>query len=147
MAQRNYWHLQRLAMESLVRNTTPQLLYESATAAGTTTSTSTTMMMMPNSLTLQWPIKFPDKYLASRPFNIQYCYVQKHKDNVEERRKIVNVNDIKHAATACTEADWSNLADYNCVENFNCDILDVLMPYTSYSVSLWDLLVLPFFIF
>ncbi|XP_046801936.1 protein sevenless-like [Lucilia cuprina] len=30
------------------------------------------------------------------------------------------------------EEQWWNLADYNCNENFECDIMDGLMPYTSY---------------
>lgn len=32
------------------------------------------------------------------------------------------------------QQQWWNLADYNCNENFECDIMDGLMPYTSYKV-------------
>ena len=32
------------------------------------------------------------------------------------------------------QQQWWNLADYNCNENFECDIMDGLMPYTTYRV-------------
>lgn len=48
-------------------------------------------------------------------------------DNVEDGRK-------RKLQKQKEEEQWWNLADYNCNENFECDIMDGLMPYTSYKV-------------
>ncbi|KAH8415295.1 hypothetical protein KR222_002087, partial [Zaprionus bogoriensis] len=100
MAQRDYWHLQRLAMTQLVETTQPQLLElvdESAT------------------LTIKWDMQFPENYLSSRPFNIQYKHVDEEEDQEEEAAQ-----------------SWQNLADYDCDEYYVCEILETLVPYSRY---------------
>ncbi|XP_030377997.1 protein sevenless [Scaptodrosophila lebanonensis] len=110
MAQRNYWHLQRLAMGELVQSTQPQLL-ELPDDQKTGQATP---------LTIQWGIQFPENYFASRPFNIQYQYVKQEKHDGQD-----------HHNTSRPDA-WFNLADYDCDEYFACQILEALMPYTQY---------------
>lgn len=95
-AQRDYWHMQRLAMARLVEATQPQLLE---------------MTDESSTLTIKWAMQFPENYLASRPFNIQYQQV----DNQ-------------------SEPEWHNLADYDCDEYYVCEILEALVPYTRYKV-------------
>ncbi|XP_051864451.1 protein sevenless [Drosophila albomicans] len=94
MAQRQYWHLQRLAMTQLVETTQPQLVEMTGESA---------------TLTIRWDMQFPENYLASRPFNIQY-----QQQNEEQ------------------ESPWHNMADYNCDEYYVCEIAEALMPYTRY---------------
>ncbi|KAM7346733.1 receptor protein-tyrosine kinase sevenless isoform 1-T5 [Cochliomyia hominivorax] len=44
-----------------------------------------------------------------------------------------NNDDMEDDAKRKPEQEqWWNLSDYNCNENFECDIMDGLMPYTSY---------------
>ncbi|XP_064539670.1 protein sevenless [Drosophila montana] len=93
-AQRDYWHMQRLAMARLVETTQPQLLE---------------MPDESSTLTIKWAMQFPENYLASRPFNIQYQQVENQ-----------------------SEQAWHNLADYDCDEYYVCEILEALVPYTRY---------------
>ncbi|KAH8264714.1 hypothetical protein KR044_002241 [Drosophila immigrans] len=102
MAQREYWHLQRVAMTQLVETTQPQLV-----EMGGESST----------LTIRWDMQFSDNYLASRPFNIQY-------------QQQPQENQVKEAEE--DEPSWHNLADYNCDEYYVCEIPEALMPYTRY---------------
>ncbi|XP_030245296.1 protein sevenless, partial [Drosophila navojoa] len=93
-SQRDYWHLQRLAMAKLVESTQPQLLEPSSDSGA---------------LTVKWSIQFPENFLASRPFNIQYQQLDQ-----------------------LTELAWRNLADYDCDEYYVCEILEALIPYSRY---------------
>lgn len=101
MAQRDYWHLQRLAMAQLVKTTQPQLV-EQANEGDT--------------LTIKWDMQFPENYLSSRPFNIQYQLVEEEEEQKQDKNS------------------WQNLADYDCDENYACEILETLMPYSRYKV-------------
>ncbi|KAH8368076.1 hypothetical protein KR084_006459 [Drosophila pseudotakahashii] len=108
MAQRDYWHLQRLAISHLVERTQPQL-ERAPRADGQATP-----------LTIRWAMHFPEHYLASRPFNIQYQYVdhqQQEQDPGQEDQ---------------VASSWFNLADYDCDEYYVCEILETLIPYTQY---------------
>lgn len=85
-------------MAKLVESTQPKLLKPASESAA---------------LTIKWSIQFPENFLASRPFNIQYQQVEQ-----------------------LTELAWHNLADYDCDEYYVCEILEALIPYTRYRVSL-----------
>lgn len=142
-SQRRYWHLQRVRIEQWLTALQPQLLHDNDAM---------------NTLTLKWPISLdllPAQYLASRPFNIQYQYVMYMDGAKEVEAAIANdtpdetqkqrqqqLQDGEHVTQndhIVQDVDiakqWWNLADYNCNENFECDILDGLMPYTTYRVS------------
>ncbi|KAH8289723.1 hypothetical protein KR054_009989 [Drosophila jambulina] len=108
MAQRDYWHLQRLAISSMVEQTQPQL--ERAPRPDGQTPP----------LTIRWAMHFPEHYLASRPFNIQYQYVE-HQGGEEDQEE-----QDQESST------WFNLADYDCDEYYVCEILEALVPYTQY---------------
>ncbi|XP_070074461.1 protein sevenless [Drosophila takahashii] len=108
MAQRDYWHLQRLAISHLVERTQPQL-ERAPRADGQTTP-----------LTIRWAMHFPEHYLASRPFNIQYQYV----DQQKQEQKAGQEDQVA--------SSWFNLADYDCDEYYVCEILETLIPYTQY---------------
>ena len=84
-------------MAKLVEATQPQLLEPALES---------------QSLTIKWSIQFPENYLASRPFNIQYQQVEQE-----------------------SQQAWQNLADYDCDEFYVCEILEALIPYTRYRVS------------
>lgn len=111
MAQRDYWHLQRLAMTQLVETTQPQL--EEMGNEGAT-------------LTIKWNMQFPENYLSSRPFNIQYQHVEVKEDDEDRVTEDKKKNE---------QSSWQNLADYDCDENYACEILETLVPYTSYKVG------------
>uniref|UniRef100_A0A1I8P476 Tyrosine-protein kinase receptor n=1 Tax=Stomoxys calcitrans TaxID=35570 RepID=A0A1I8P476_STOCA len=142
-SQRLYWHLQRLRVERVVTTLQPQLLHDNEVV---------------NTLTLKWPIaleQLPAQYLASRPFNIQYRYelrpsvtatatatakgtsmagetfLKIDDDHANNATKLQQKEDYTQQETDIAE-QWWNLADYNCNENFECDIMDGLVPYTSY---------------
>ncbi|XP_017076993.1 protein sevenless [Drosophila eugracilis] len=110
MAQRDYWHLQRLAISYLVELTQPQL-ERAPRSDGQTTP-----------LTIRWAMHFPEHYLSSRPFNIQYQYVDHHGEE----------QDLEQEDQAGGSSAWFNLADYDCDEYFVCEILEALIPYTQY---------------
>lgn len=57
-------------------------------------------------------------------------------NGVADDNDSVNVakEDEEDETVAQQQQQWWNLADYNCNENFECDIMDGLMPYTSYKV-------------
>lgn len=108
--------------------------------------------------------QLPAQYLASRPFNIQYQYVSSagrargaggargagagagavtalssssddnSSNNDEENEQHARPDDYPEQDADMTK-QWWNLADYNCNENFECDIMDGLVPYTTYRVS------------
>jgi len=120
MAQRDYWHLQRLAISDLVERTQPQL-ERAPRADGQATP-----------LTIRWAMHFPEHYLASRPFNIQYQYVD-HRGVEQEQETNVGQEDQESGAGGSSA--WFNLADYDCDEYFVCEILEALIPYTQYRVS------------
>ncbi|XP_001354560.3 protein sevenless isoform X2 [Drosophila pseudoobscura] len=105
MAQRNYWRLQRLAMTQPVQRTQPQFVQAPSQDRQDTP------------LTIKWDMHFPEHYLSSRPFNIQYQYADLHNEENKEEKK---------------EEKWFNLADYDCDEYYVCEILEPLMPYTQY---------------
>lgn len=111
MAQRDYWHLQRLAMTQLVETTQPQL--EEMENEGAT-------------LTIKWNMQFPENYLSSRPFNIQYQHVEVEEDDEDRETEDKKKN---------VQSSWQNLADYDCDENYACEILETLVPYTRYKVG------------
>lgn len=111
MAQRDYWHLQRLAMTQLVETTQPQL--EEMGNEGAT-------------LTIKWNMQFPENYLSSRPFNIQYQHVEVEEDDEDRVTEDKKKNE---------QSSWQNLADYDCDENYACEILETLVPYTRYKVG------------
>lgn len=111
MAQRDYWHLQRLAMTQLVETTQPQL--EEMANEGAT-------------LTIKWNMQFPENYLSSRPFNIQYQHVEVEEDDEDRETEDKKKNE---------QSSWQNLADYDCDENYACEILETLVPYTRYKVG------------
>lgn len=126
MAQRDYWHLQRLAMSQLVERTQPQL-ERSPRADG-----------QPAPLTIRWAMHFPEHYLASRPFNIQYQFLDHHGlEQDEEEDKTEQDVEGDPAAQGERSSTWFNLADYDCDEYYVCEILEALMPYTQYRVSFW----------
>ncbi|XP_061402666.1 protein sevenless [Musca vetustissima] len=143
-SQRHYWHLQRLRVEHVVTSVQPQLLHDTDVV---------------NALTLKWPIgmdELPAQYFASRPFNIQYQYVMKRTNwapspTEPSNRMSAFVNDTAGSNTIIRSnidegeqedshgqqdvdiaKQWWNLADYNCNENFECDIMDGLVPYVAY---------------
>ncbi|EDV44512.2 uncharacterized protein Dana_GF20397 [Drosophila ananassae] len=121
MAQRDYWHLQRLAMSQLVERTQPQL-ERSPRADG-----------QPAPLTIRWAMHFPEHYLASRPFNIQYQFLDHHGlEQDEEEDKTEQDVEGDPAAQDERSSTWFNLADYDCDEYYVCEILEALMPYTQY---------------
>lgn len=107
MAQRDYWHLQRLVMAQSVETTQPQLVEQKNEG---------------DTLTIKWDMHFPENYLSSRPFNIQYQLVEE-----EEKETKPNPKEEK--------SSWQNLADYDCDENYACEILETLMPYSRYKVG------------
>ncbi|XP_017045801.1 protein sevenless [Drosophila ficusphila] len=121
MAQRDYWHLQRMAISGLVERTQPQL-ERAPRADGQTTP-----------LTIRWAMHFPEHYLASRPFNIQYQFVDHHggdqdlEQEQEQEREQESDPDQESSGSA-----WFNLADYDCNEYYVCEILETLVPYTQY---------------
>lgn len=125
MAQRDYWHLQRLAMSRLVERTQPQL-ERSPRADG-----------QPAPLTIRWAMHFPEHYLASRPFNIQYQFLDHHGIEQDEAEEDEDGQDAEGGRSALEErsSTWFNLADYACDEYYVCEILEALMPYTQYRVS------------
>lgn len=134
MAQRDYWHLQRLAISSMVERTQPQL--ERAPRPDGQTPP----------LTIRWAMHFPEHYLASRPFNIQYQYVD-HQGEEEEDQEGDMEEDLEEDQSQEEEKEqdkekkpeaspWFNLADYDCDEYYVCEILEALIPYTQYRVSL-----------
>ncbi|XP_058978429.1 protein sevenless [Musca domestica] len=132
-SQRHYWHLQRLRSQPVVTSVRPQLLHDTDVL---------------NTLTLKWPISaelLPVQYFASRPFNIQYQYVLEPPPNwapSSAEPSTAFVNDTTgingHGQDDYSQQDveiakqWWNLADYNCNENFECDIMDGLVPYMTY---------------
>lgn len=111
MAQRDYWHLQRLAMTQLVETTQPQLEEMENEGAA---------------LTIKWNMQFPENYLSSRPFNIQYQHVEVDEDDEDTETEDKKKNE---------QSSWQNLADYDCDENYACEILETLVPYTRYKVG------------
>ncbi|XP_052857892.1 protein sevenless [Drosophila gunungcola] len=115
MAQRDYWHLQRLAISHLVERTQPQL-ERAPRADGQATP-----------LTIRWAMHFPEQYLASRPFNIQYQYVDHHGEEQDLEQDDQDLSQDAPVASA-----WFNLADYDCDEYYVCEILESLIPYTQY---------------
>ncbi|XP_039152416.1 protein sevenless [Drosophila simulans] len=114
MAQRDYWHLQRLAISHLVERTQPQL-ERAPRADGQATP-----------LTIRWAMHFPEHYLASRPFNIQYQFVDHHGEELELEQA------DQDASGEAGSSAWFNLADYDCDEYYVCEILEALIPYTQY---------------
>ncbi|KAH8245467.1 hypothetical protein KR032_010525 [Drosophila birchii] len=114
MAQRDYWHLQRLAISSMVERTQPQL--ERAPRPDGQTPP----------LTIRWAMHFPEHYLASRPFNIQYQYVNHQGEEEDQEEEKDQEQDEQEPNT------WFNLADYDCDEYYVCEILEALIPYTQY---------------
>ncbi|XP_016951950.1 protein sevenless [Drosophila biarmipes] len=115
MAQRDYWHLQRLAISHLVERTQPQL-ERAPRPDGQATP-----------LTIRWAMHFPEHYLTSRPFNIQYQYVDHHGLEQEQDLGLEDQESGEGGSSA-----WFNLADYDCDEYFVCEILEALIPYTQY---------------
>ncbi|XP_022219452.2 protein sevenless isoform X2 [Drosophila obscura] len=107
MSQRNYWLLQRLAMTQTVQRTQPQLVQTPSQDRQDTP------------LTIKWAMHFPEHYLSSRPFNIQYQYADLHNEQNDEKGQK-------------KEGTWINLADYDCDEYYVCEILEPLTPYTQY---------------
>lgn len=119
MAQRDYWHLQRLAISHLVERTQPQL-ERAPRADGQSTP-----------LTIRWAMHFPEHYLASRPFNIQYQFVDHHGEELDLEQE------DQDASGETGSSAWFNLADYDCDEYYMCEILEALIPYTQYRVCLF----------
>ncbi|XP_044317007.1 protein sevenless [Drosophila rhopaloa] len=118
MAQRDYWHLQRLAISHLVERTQPQL-ERAPRADGQATP-----------LTIRWAMHFPEQYLASRPFNIQYQYVDHHGEEQDLEQDLDQED--PDAPGASRASAWFNLANYDCDEYYVCEILETLIPYTQY---------------
>ncbi|XP_037931507.1 protein sevenless isoform X2 [Teleopsis dalmanni] len=121
-AQGQYWHLQRLAMKVLVSTIVPLILNKSLTS---------------DFLALQWPITLPDNYLLNRQFNLQYQHaLQSASDepvNAAKNNGDKNYNNVaEQEASNMKYQQWINLANFNCNENFECEIFDALMPYSSY---------------
>uniref|UniRef100_A0A1A9VWK8 Tyrosine-protein kinase receptor n=1 Tax=Glossina austeni TaxID=7395 RepID=A0A1A9VWK8_GLOAU len=123
-SQSHYWHLQRVLVETLIETITvasnsskPQLLLNGEFSAKQT-------------LTLKWPVtkQFSRQHqhhhvyhyhLANRLFNIQYQYVEKPKPGQQL--------ELEENPTET----WWNLLDYNCNDEFECDIKS-LTPYATY---------------
>ncbi|XP_017036202.1 protein sevenless isoform X1 [Drosophila kikkawai] len=121
MAQRDYWHLQRLAISSMVERTQPQL--ERAPRPDGQTPP----------LTIRWAMHFPEHYLASRPFNIQYQYVEHQGEEEEQDQKQQDQQEQQNQEHDEEKGStWFNLADYDCDEYYVCEILEALIPYTQY---------------
>ncbi|KAH8364997.1 hypothetical protein KR200_011076 [Drosophila serrata] len=120
MAQRDYWHLQRLAISSMVERTQPQL--ERAPRPDGQTPP----------LTIRWAMHFPEHYLASRPFNIQYQYVDHQGDEEDPEEQDQEQQELEQDRVSQETSTWFNLADYDCDEYYVCEILETLIPYTQY---------------
>lgn len=80
---------------------------------------------------LQWPLTFLHTYQSNNAFNIQYQHVERQKDKFAMNSNAVETLQEQEPQ----QQQWLNMADYKCNENFECDLLQSLIPYSCYVVS------------